>query len=143
VTSSSYSLGQQIGRSPSVFNFFRPGYSPPNTAISAQSLVAPEFQLTNEPSVVAYVNFVNAAISATWGDFTADYTAITTKAADSQALLDEINLLVAANQVSAATIAQIKTAVDSIPADTPANLGRRVKVAILLIMSSPEFITIK
>lgn len=143
LTSSAYSLGQQVGRSPSVFNFFRPGYSPPNTAISAQSLVAPEFQLTNEPSVIAYVNFVNAAISATWGDFTADYTAITTKAADSQALLDEINLLVAANQVSAATIAQIKTAVDSIAADTPANLGRRVKIAILLIMSSPEFITIK
>ena len=136
-------LGQQVGRSPSVFNWFRPGYEPPNTQIAAQSLVAPEFQITNEPTVIAYVNFMAAAIGATWGDFKADYTAILTKATDSQALLDEINLLLAANQVSAATIAQIKTAIDSIPSDTPANQQRRVAAAILLIMASPEFITLK
>ena len=137
------SLGQQVGRSPSVFNWFRPGYTPPNTSIASQSLVAPEFQITSEPSVIAYINFMSSAIGATWGDFKADYTSILTKAADSQALLDEINLLVAANQVSAATIAQIKTAVDSIASDTPTNLQRRVSAAILLIMASPEFITVK
>jgi uncharacterized protein (DUF1800 family) len=137
------SLGQQVGRSPSVFNWFRPGYTPPNTSIASQSLVGPEFQITNEPTVIAYINFMASAIGSTWGDFKADYTAILTKAADSQALLDEVNRLVAANQISAATIAQIKTAVDSIASDTPANLQRRVAAAILLIMSSPEFITIK
>ena len=30
-------LGQSPGRSPTVFNFFRPGYTPPATAISAQA----------------------------------------------------------------------------------------------------------
>jgi hypothetical protein len=35
-------------RSPSVFNFFRPGYVPPNTRIGQQELVAPEFQIANE-----------------------------------------------------------------------------------------------
>ncbi len=51
-------LGQSPLRSPSVFNFFRPGYVPPNTAIGAQALVAPEFQITNETSVAGYVNYM-------------------------------------------------------------------------------------
>jgi uncharacterized protein (DUF1800 family) len=136
-------LGQMVGKSPSVFNFFRPGYTPPNTVIASQSLVGPEFQITNEPSVIGYINFMNYAIGSTMGDVKADYTAILTKAPDSQALLDQVNLIVAGGQVSAATIAQIKTAVDSFPADTPANLQRRVSSAILLIMASPEFIVIK
>lgn len=136
-------LGQMVGKSPSVFNFFRPGYTPPNTAIATQNLVGPEFQLTNEPSVVGYVNFMFYAITGTMGDAKADYTAILTKAADSQALVDEVNRIMAGSQVSAATLAQVKTAVDSIAADTPANLGRRAMIAILLVASSPEFIVLK
>ena len=41
-------LGQSPLRSPSVFNFFRPGYVPPSTALSATQTTAPEFQLVNE-----------------------------------------------------------------------------------------------
>jgi uncharacterized protein (DUF1800 family) len=51
-------LGQSPSRSSSVFNFFRPGYLPPNSAIAAASLVAPEFQITNESTVVGYVNYM-------------------------------------------------------------------------------------
>ena len=51
-------LGQSPLRSPSVFNFFRPGYVPPNTRDRRAGLVAPEFQITNEPSVVGYVNYM-------------------------------------------------------------------------------------
>lgn len=63
-----------MGRSGSVFNFFRPGYSPPNTAISNAGLLAPEFQITNELSVVAYVNYMQTVVSNTVGDIRADYT---------------------------------------------------------------------
>jgi uncharacterized protein (DUF1800 family) len=136
-------LAQSPGRSPSVFNFFRPGYTPPNTGIANDGLVAPEFQIVNEPSAIAYVNFMRNLISGLIGDVRGDYTAITTKAADSQALLDEVNILVAAGQVSAATIAQIKPAVDSIGTATPADLSNRIYTAILLVMATPEFITIK
>ncbi|MFM9978263.1 MAG: DUF1800 family protein [Sphingomonadaceae bacterium] len=142
-SSSSNRLAQSPGRSASVFNFFRPGYTPPNTAIANANLVAPEFQITNEPSVVAYLNYMQSLMVNGAGDFKADYTSILTKAADSQALLDEVNLVLAANQVSAATIAQIKTAVDSIATATPANLLSRVYTAILLIMASPEYISLK
>ena len=56
--SASSSLGQQPWRSPSVFNFYRPGYVPPNTAIATASLVAPEFQLIGETAVAGYTNYM-------------------------------------------------------------------------------------
>ena len=102
-TSSSTRLGESIGHSATVFNFFRPGYTPANTAISTAGLVAPEFQITNELSVVAYVNYMQALIANGSGDFKADYSAILTLAGDSQALIDEVNLVLANGQLSAAT----------------------------------------
>ncbi len=136
-------LGQSVGRSPSVFNFFRPGYAPPNSAIATQNMVAPEFQITNEISVIGYINFMIVTMRDGWGDFKANYADYLAKAADSQALLDLINLRVAANQVSAATIAQIKTAVDSIASATPTDLQNRVNTATTLIMVSPEYLILK
>jgi uncharacterized protein (DUF1800 family) len=139
-SSSSTRLAESMGRSQSVFNFFRPGYSPPNTAIATAGLTAPEFQITNELSVVAYINFMAVVISNGIGDFRADYSAMTALASDSQALIDEVNILLAAGQLSAATIASIKTAVDSISAS---NANNRVYTAILLTMASPEYLTLK
>ena len=51
-------LGQSPLRSPSVFNFFRPGYVPPNTEIATAGKQAPEFQLHNESSTAGYINFM-------------------------------------------------------------------------------------
>ncbi|MBX9797562.1 DUF1800 family protein [Sphingomonas sp.] len=135
-------LAQSMGRSPSVFNFFRPGYSPPNTSFSANNLVAPEFQITNELSVIAYVNYMQAAIQNGIGnDVRADYAEVVALATDSTALVDRVNLLLAANQLSAATVGAIRAAVDSI-ATTATNAAlNRVYTAILLTMASPEYIT--
>mgnify|MGYP003353064710 CR=1 FL=1 len=60
-TSANTSLGQSPLTSPSVFNFFRPGYVPPGTALSAGA-VAPEFQLVSESSVAGYLNFMQTTI---------------------------------------------------------------------------------
>ena len=136
-------LGQSIGHSPSVFNYFRPGYAPPNTAIATSGLVGPEFQITSEPSVVAYVNFMQALIQSGAGDAKANYTDILTKASDSQALVDDVNLVLAAGQLSASTLATIKTAVDSISATVANGPINRVYTAILLAMAAPEYITQK
>ena len=142
-SSSSTRLAQSFGRSQSVFNFFRPGYTPPNTAIATAGLIAPEFQITNELSVVAFVNYMQPAIQNGVGDVRADYTAITALANDSQALVDEVNLVLAAGQLSSATIAAIRAAVDSI-ATTATNAAlNRVYIAILLTLASPEYITLK
>ena len=142
-TSTANRLGQSIGHSPSVFNFFRPGYSPPNTSISASNLVGPEFQITSEPSVIAYVNYMQSLIQNGAGDAKANYTEILTKASDSQALVDEVNLVLAAGQLSAATVATIKTAVDTISFTGTNGPINRVYMAILLVMAAPEYIAQK
>lgn len=142
-------LGQSALRSPSVFNFFRPGYVPANTAIATNSLVAPEFQLINESSTPGYVNFMTSAIGSTngvGGDVKAAYTSELAIAHDSTALLDRICLLLAANQITDATKATIKTALDATTvtqASTTAEKQRRVYMAVLLVMASPDYLVQK
>jgi len=142
-SSSATRLAQSPGRSQSVFGWFRPGYVPPNSGISAAGLVAPELQLTSEPTVIAYINYMQGLIVNGAGDFKPDYTALVAKAADSQALIDDINLNLAAGQLSAATVASIKTAVDSIAGAAPAGLANRVYTAILLTLASPDYLVQK
>ncbi|WP_298196476.1 DUF1800 family protein [Novosphingobium sp.] len=136
-------LGQSPGRSPSVFNWFRPGYTPPGTAISAAGQVAPEFQIANEPSIIAYVNYMQSLIANGAGEAKPDYSSLTTIATDSQALLAELNLVLAANQISSATIAQMKTALDTIAVTTTAGINNRIYAAILLVMASPEYLVLR
>ena len=134
-------LGQSFGRSASVFNFFRPGYTPPNTAIANAALVAPEFQITNELTVVSYVNYMQAAIQNGIGnDVRANYGALTAIANDSAALVDQVNLLLTANQLSAATVAAIRAAVDSIPTTATNAALNRAYTAILLTMAAPDYL---
>ena len=142
-TSPSNRLAQSPGRSPSVFNFFRPGYTPPNTELSTRGLVGPEFQITTEPSVIAYINYMQTLIQNGAGDARGNYTEILALAADSQALVDEVNLILAAGQISAPTLATIKGAVDAIAATGTNGPINRVYTAILLVMASPEYIAQK
>ncbi len=142
-SSNTVRLAQSIGHASSVFGFFRPGYTPPNSPIATAGLVAPELQSTNELSVVGYINYMQSLIVNGAGDADPDYTAILTRAGDTQALVDQVNLLVAANQIGAATLAQIRGAVDSISGATSAGLLNRVYTAILLVLASPEFIVLK
>ena len=142
-TSSSNRLAQSPGRSPSVFNFFRPGYTPPNTELSTRGLVGPEFQITTEPSVIAYINYMQSLIQNGAGDARGNYTEMLALAADSQALVDEVNLILAAGQISAPTLATIKGAVDAIAATGTNGPINRVYTAILLVMASLEYIAQK
>ena len=141
--SQSNRIGQSIGRSPTVFNYFRPGYAPPATAIAAAKLVAPEFQVTNEQSVVAYVNYMGALVRSGTGDTVADYADAMTKAADTPALVDEVNLVLAAGQLSATTIASIRAAVDSVPMGTSNWQQNRVSIAALLTLASPDYLVVR
>jgi uncharacterized protein (DUF1800 family) len=65
----SNSLGQTVLRSPSVFNFYRPGYVPPGSQSAAASLVAPEMQLLNETSASGWANFMRDNMSSGVGVF--------------------------------------------------------------------------
>lgn len=136
-------LGQSPLRSGSVFNFFRPGYVPPNSAIGNAGMVAPELQITNESTVVGYVNYMQTVISKGVGDVKGDYSALMPLADTPQALLDELNLVLAAGQLSVATVALIKGGLDSMPSGTDAARLNRIYAALVMVMAAPEFIVQK
>lgn len=137
-------VGQSPMRSSSVFNFFRPGYVPPGSAIATAGLMAPEFQITNETSVVGYLNFMQRAIAGnSVGDVRADYTALRAMAGNSAALLAELNLVMAAGQLSASTLAALRSALDTIGGNTDSARLNRVHAALLLVLAAPEYIAQK
>ncbi len=142
-SSQSSRLGQSKGRSPSVFNFYRPGYTPPATGIANAGLVAPEFQITNEQTVVGYINYMYSLVANGTGDTKPDYTDLIAKAPDSAALVDEVNLVLAAGQLSAGTVAAIRAAVDSVATSTTNAATNRVGIAVLLTLAAPEFLMVK
>ena len=140
----SNALGQMVFRSPSVFNFFRPGYVPAGTAIAANKLVAPEFQIINEIANIGYANYMhNVVTTKSNPNLEPDYTAEIGIANDSTALTDRIDLLLTGGVLSQANKDRIKQAVDSItlPAtnDTDARFNR-VAAAIILTMVSPQYL---
>jgi uncharacterized protein (DUF1800 family) len=136
-------LGQSPLHSPSVFNFFRPGYVPPNSGIGSAALVAPEFQITNESSVVGYLNFMQTVVSAGRGDTKADYSALLPLADDAVALVAEIDLLLAAGQLGDATRKTISDAVGTITTGTDAKRLSRIYAAVVLVLGAPEFLVLK
>ena len=147
------SLGQSPLRSPSVFNFFRPGYVPPSTvAPPATGLsagkVAPEFQIVNESSVGGYLNLMMNVIDTGFnsGDIKAAYTTELTLVLDPTALVQRLNLLMAAGQLSAGTVSTIVTALSgvNVTASSSASIKRnRVCAAVLMVMASVEYLVQK
>jgi hypothetical protein len=136
-------LGQSPLRSATVFNFFRPGYVPPNTSLGAAGLVAPEFQITHETSVVGYANYMQTVIQSGIGDIDADYSALLPLAGSATALLDRVALWFTGGRISASTRDTITTAVNSMPATTDAQKSTRIYATVLLLMTCPEFLVQK
>lgn len=148
--SPSSSLGQQPLRAPSVFNFYRPGYTPPNTGIATAGLVAPEFQAVGETSVVGYTNYmqsviVNGAGVAVNGvrDVRANYAAEQAVADNADALMDRIDRCLTNGTMPAAMRQEIRNAVNAISLTATNGRANRVHTAILLTMASPEYLVQK
>jgi uncharacterized protein (DUF1800 family) len=141
-------LGQSPMRSPSVFNFFRPGYVPANTAIASNNLLAPEFQLVSEVSTAAYVNYMSGVVSNNLAnrDIRAAYTKELALITDVPALVNRLSLLLTAGQLSDPSKATIRTAVESIAVtatSTDTVKLNRLATAILLVMAAPEYLVQK
>ena len=136
-------LGQSPLRSPTVFNFFRPGFVPPNTALATAGQVSPELQIASEVTVAGYINYMQTVVKAGLADAVPAYASELALVADTTALVDRLNLLLAANQLSAATLATIRTALASIAITTDAGKLNRVAAAVWLVMTAPEYLVQK
>ena len=143
VADPSTALGQNPLRSASVFNFYRPGYVPPNTAMATAGLVAPEFQITGETSVAGYLNFMRNVVNTGVGtgtDVRSAYLKEVALAGNADQLVDRVKLLLTAGRMSDATRTAIRDAVATVAATGDAALLNRAKLAVYLTLASPEFI---
>ena len=143
-TTAPSALNQQGYRSPSVFNFYRPGYVAPGTESAAAGMVAPELQITTAASVTGYANFMDDFIFNDDGrtDFAPNYETELALAGDAAALVDHLDLLLTSNSLTAATRSQVIDAVNAITSGS-AGFTRdelRVRIAILFIMTSSDYI---
>jgi uncharacterized protein (DUF1800 family) len=143
-----YGLGEMWLRSPTVFNWFAPGYTPPNSPISSAGLLSPEMQMTNVSTVVGYINYLQGAIGANaqgGSDVFSYYGTEMTLAATPDQLLDRINLLLMSGQMSSTLYNQILAAITAIPIPSGdqnainAALLARVQTAIYLTVASPDY----
>jgi uncharacterized protein (DUF1800 family) len=144
-----WGLGEMPLRSPTVFNWFAPGYVPPGTSIEAAGLVGPEFQMTNVTTVVGFLNYMQSAIGAdakNGPDVFASYGAEIGLAATPTALVDRMNLLLMGGEMSSTLESEIVNAVSAIDVPTSgdpnainAALANRAMTAAYLTLASPDF----
>lgn len=129
-------LGQTPMNSPTVFNFYDPNYVFPGVLAQA-GLVAPEFQITNETTTMQVANWFYWAIGYgfKYGDIKLNLTTETNIGANSAALVDRLNLLLCAGQMSDAAKTVIINHLNTIPAGDPLT---RAKVAVYLFSSSAQ-----
>lgn len=155
-------LGQSPLRSPSVFNFYRPGYVAPGTQSSTRNLAVPEMQLSSETTAAGFVNYMRDNIGSGVGanngtvagvvrnrrDIQPDFTAELALTSDVPALVARVASRLTYGNLGAAAQAEIATAVSSIaiPALTSTNQNavdaakrNRVNATILLVLASSEF----
>lgn len=139
--------GQAPLKSPSVFNFFQPDFSPAGS-VAEQNLVAPEFELFTESNELTTSNRIgdqinrfsvssdsDSAMTVSYLDFS--YEVGLASSVDS--LLDHLNVLLLSGNMSDGLCDVLFTHLQALP-DTPAGHVSRVHDAVTLIMASPDYL---
>ncbi len=153
-------LGQQPFEAPSVFNFYRPGYTPPNTRLGERGFVAPELQITDETTTIGWINFLqqflmdppqagSTRIALELDDLIALTPNLTVTAAEASALVDEVTARLCPDGLQPVQRRRIVTAVQGAanpniaPSDTYNRdrlLRGRVVGAIVMVAATTDFI---
>ena len=134
-------ISQNPFRSPSVFNYYRPGYVASGLETADAGLVAPEMQITHATTAINYANLMRTYIlrdgTGNWsGTYDPD---IRTLAENADELIDHLDLVLTAGRMSEQTKEYITDTLA--PVDPDGNLLSRIKLAVLLTVNSQEYIT--
>ena len=141
-------LGQTPMRAPSVFNFYRPGYKPPQTLAADQGLVAPEMQITTETSVLGFANFVAQILEGGWGEWNAtlsrpdvqfDFGSWASVAGNAANLIDAVSDQLLGRRLTEPVRAEALSALETMPGNSSFQKRQRTQAAILLVAMSPDF----
>lgn len=144
-------LMHNVFSAPSVFNDYRPGYVAPGTESAEQGLLMPEFQMATTSNLVAYINVMEQFIKLKGTDSVEgrsmlaemNFDSLEALADQPEALVSEIDTLLMGGQLDDANRAAITAAVDEIriSSNNPEQgIGRRVRLALLMAVVSPEYI---
>ncbi len=133
------SLDQAALRSPTVFNFFQPGYVQPGSLASA-GLLAPEFQITTAPTVISVPNSLYSSIytsaTPTAATIVLNLASLTANASNPTAMVATLNQLLCAGEMSTQTKQLIEEELTSLPSNTtPLALAQ---AALYLTVTSPD-----
>ncbi len=127
---------------PSVFNFFLPDYMVPGPLADA-SIPTPEFQITTEPQTVSSANYLHEGIadgfygdSSQAGRVSMDLSAVHAFDGDVDGLLDYLDLMMMAGQMSSDLRQRLRTALLSLSTED-GNVGIS---AIQLLSTAPEYV---
>lgn len=140
-----YNYGQIPWQAQTVFNFFSPDYQPPG-ALANQDLTAPEFQIFNESTSAGYLNILDDIAldklsTKTSNPIVPNYSAELALADNPSAMLDRIALLLNGGYLSDESRTDIVRAMNDITATQYSDWKlRRVKIAVLLMMASPDYL---
>ena len=141
--------GQVPLASPSVFNFYQPGYQPVGP-IGDADLVAPEFQIHNSRTGVSYINEVNRwahwnVVMDSWEPddpwVTLNVDGLKEFADDPEVLLNQLDVLFTYGTLSDRTRGIIKEALE--PMIFGEYREERVRMALYLLMISPDYTILK
>lgn len=159
-TSGTGELAQHPYRSPSVFNFYRPGYVAVGTETGDAGLTMPELQIVNANSIPGFANFMtffifeyaqyavdNEFVDAVdaQASFRPDYNAEIALADDPAALVDRLDRILTYGAMTSETRTVIIDTISNIPLSfdfDPDYDGalQRVYIAVLMTMTSPDFL---
>lgn len=135
-------LDRPLGQSPftaaSVFNFFRPDYALKSASRSVRPFYAPEMEITNESTTASYANFMQAVASGRMKQLKPDYSGLLALANQPDALVEQLNTLLCAGQLSAESAEVIAGAVKDSESG-PKGPAAKVATAVFLVMISPDY----
>jgi hypothetical protein len=153
---STYSLSQTPLRSPTVFNFFYPGFEFPG-ALASAGLTTPEFQLTADTTVALEMNFLEAGLLNN-GNNTNGLTSFSdgngaivldvgpwmgtnfTADANVSSLVGALNTVLLAGELSYAAQTNIVNYVtNNFPTSSATWQRDRVRAVVHLIVDSPDY----
>ena len=142
------SMSERALSAPSVFGYFRPGYVPPNTRLADTGTTAPEFQIVNESTTATWVNEVDTMVGygLGWTGSTSDVrstlapqTALAA-AGNVDGLIQNLSLLLFNGRLSRALQLNLLDAIGGVGGSDAASHLSRARVAVLIAMSSPEYL---
>ncbi len=138
-----YDTRDQLGHyplsSPSVFNFWSPGYALPGPIANA-GLTSPEFQILNSLTSVTAPNFFYyLSHNTNFWNLRLDPSRLETLAATSALLVDELNTFLCHGTMSTETRASLLDAANRITSAMTSNVARaRQQLLLYLTLISPE-----